>query len=490
MRTDEFAQHSIQETLSKLDVDPLKGLTAIEILERRKRFGNNEIIEREEALWHRVFRRFWGPIPWMIEVAAILSVIVQKWEDFAIIMTMLLVNAGVDFFQEHRALNALKVLKQHLNVETTVFRSGEFERVPASELVPGDIIKIKIGDIVPADVQLLQGSYLLVDQSSMTGESLPVAKKIGEVAYANTIVKQSEMMAVVVNTGSHTNFSGMVSLVATAQLEERSHFQKMVIQIGDFLILLSIILIVLVVFVGLFRHESFLEIARFSLVLAVASIPVALPAVLSVTLAIGALNLARRGAIVSKLTAIEELAGVDVFCSDKTGTLTLNEMQVAQPILFAGHDEKELFLLAALASKAENRDPVEIPIYRYIDEHFPSLDWSEYRQQKFTPFDPIRKYTEAEVELEGQQFTALKGAPQVLLEMSKLPARKAQEITDTINQLASKGYRSIAVGKKEDDQLMLVGLIPLLDPPREDAIQAIEDMRAHGIQVKMITGDN
>jgi len=490
MRTDDFTKFSVQETFKELDVDPLKGLTSTEVFKRRQHFGSNEIIEREESIWHRIFRRFWGPIPWMIEVAAILSFIVQKWEDFTIIMTMLLINAGVDFFQEHRALNALKVLKQHLDVKTTVFRSGDFERVPAKDLVPGDVIKLKIGDIVPADVQLYQGNYLLVDQSSMTGESLPVTKKAGEVAYANTIVKQSEMLAVVVNTGSCTNFSGMVSLVATAQMEERSHFQKMVIQIGNFLIFLTIILIVLVVFVGLFRHESFLEIARFSLVLAVASIPVALPAVLSVTLAIGALNLARRGAIVSKLTAIEELAGVDVFCSDKTGTLTINEMQVAEPIVFDGHDEQELFLLAALASKAENHDPVEIPIYRYIDEHFPSLDWSVYKQKQFSPFDPIHKYTEIEVEWSGQQFTVFKGAPQVLLEMAQLSASEKNKITDSINQLALKGYRSIAVGRTKGEQLILVGLIPLLDPPREDAVQAIKDMRAHGIQVKMITGDN
>jgi len=324
----------------------------------------------------------------------------------------------------------------------------------------------------------------------MTGESLPVTKKVSEVAYANTIVKQSEMLAVVINTGSHTNFSGMVSLVATAQLEERSHFQKMVIQIGDFLILLTIILVVLVIFVGLFRHESFFEIVRFSLVLAVASIPVALPAVLSVTLAVGALNLARRGAIVSKLTAIEELAGVDVFCSDKTGTLTKNEMRVANPILFDGHDEEEMFLLAALASKVENEDPIEVPIYHYIEAHLPSLDWSVYKQIRFTPFDPIRKQTEAEVEWRGEHFTAIKGAPQVLLEMAKLPASEAGKITDSVTRLASEGYRSIAVGRIEGGQLKLVGLIPLFDPPREDAAKVIEDMRAHGVQVKMITGDN
>ena len=274
----------------------------------------------------------------MIETAALLSAVVQKWEDFTIILIMLLVNAGLDFVQEHRALNALKALKQRLAQTVVVLRDGSFRTLPARELVPGDIVKLKIGDIVPADVQLLRGDYLLVDQSALTGESLPVSKKTNEVAYANTIVKQGEMLAVVVNTGTHTNFHTVVALVAQAQLEERSHFQKMVIQIGNFLILITLALVLVIIMVALFRHENFLEIARFALVLTVAAIPAALPAVLSVTMAVGAMNLARRQAIVSRLTAIEELAGVDVFCSDKTGTLTKNQMHVAEPVVLGGHD--------------------------------------------------------------------------------------------------------------------------------------------------------
>jgi len=358
-----------------LEVDPARGLSAAEAAARLRRYGANQIEEKEEPLWHRALRRFWGPIPWMIETAAVLSAVVQKWEDFGIILVMLLVNAGLDFFQEHRALNALKALKQRLANEVLVMRDGAFGTIVARDLVPGDVVKLRIGNVVPADVQLFSGDYLLLDQSALTGESLPVSKKTGGIAYASTIVKQGEMLAIVVNTGAHTNFHTVVALVARASLEERSHFQKMVIRIGNFLILITVALVALIIMVALFRHENFLEILRFALVLTVASIPVALPAVLSVTMAVGAVNLARRKAIVSRLTAIEELAGVDVFCSDKTGTLTKNEMRVAEPVVRAGFDERTLFLVAALAGAAavqrdlRYRDPGHLDRGLWLPHH-------------------------------------------------------------------------------------------------------------------------
>ncbi|HEX23172.1 MAG TPA: HAD family hydrolase, partial [Chromatiales bacterium] len=490
--TDDYAQQVVAETLAQLQADAECGLAGAEATARRAQYGYNEIEEREEPLWHRIFRRFWGPIPWMIEVAALLSAIVRKWEDFAIITVMLLVNASLDFFQEHRALNALKALRQRLAIEVIVLRDGKFTTVEARELVPGDIVKLKIGDIVPGDVQLLKGDYLLIDQSALTGESLPVSKKLNEVAYANTIVKQGEMLAVVINTGMRTNFSSVASLVAKAQLEERSHFQKMVIQIGNFLILLTLVLVMLIVLVSLFRHEPFLEIARFALVLTVAAIPVALPAVLSLTMAVGAMNLARKQAIVSRLTAIEELAGVDIFCSDKTGTLTRNEMRVAEPVVLHGHREQELFLTAALASRLENNDPIELPLFHYIDEHFPQLPLADYRQLDFTPFDPIRKRTEANIVHGDEHFQAVKGAAQVLIEMAELDEEVAFDLNKTVDLLASKGYRTLAVGRRDNDgqKLQLVGLIPLYDPPREDSRQVIEEMKRYGVRVKMVTGDN
>ena len=489
--TDDYINQSLPDSLAYLKVNLGKGLSNDEAQERLAYFGANEIDEKEEALWHRIFRRFWGPIPWMIEVAAILSILVQRWEDFIIITIMLLINAALDFFQEHKALNALKVLKQQVVLEVRVLRAGKYQLIPAKVLVPGDIIRLRIGDVIPADVQLLNGDFLSIDESSLTGESLPVTKNESAVAYSNTVIKQGEMEALVINTGQHTRFSAVIELVAKASLDERSHFQKMIIRIGNFLIALTLVLVTLILIVGLFRHEAILEIARFSLVLTVAAIPVALPAVLSVTMAVGAINLAKRQAIVSRLTAIEELAGVDIFCSDKTGTLTKNEMQVATPLLLDGFSEEELFTYAVLASKLENHDPIEAPLFNYINEKYPTANWQQWQQHKFNPFDPIKKHTSAQVTYKEEQIHVYKGAPQIMLELANVTENEVIAIEKDIDLFARKGYRTLAIAiKKQDAEIKLIGLIPLIDPEREDSAEVIQSMKDHGVQVKMITGDN
>ena len=488
--TDDYQDSPMDDTIASLDTNRRTGLTSAAVEERLSRFGPNEIEEHEEPTWHQIFRRFWGPIPWMIEIAAVLSAAVRRWEDFAIIMVMLLVNAGIDFFQEHRALNAVKALQSALATQTTVLRDGAWSDVPSKDLVPGDVVRLKIGDIIPADVQLMDGAYLLVDQSSLTGESLPVSKKPGDVAYSKTIVKQGEMTAIVLNTGPDTNFHSMVSLVVQAEKEERSHFQQMVIRIGDFLIAITVFLVLIIVAVGIARGQDVVELIRYALVLTVAAIPVALPAVLSVTMAVGAINLAKQQAIVSRLVAIEELAGIDILCSDKTGTLTKNEMRVVDPMTVDGHTEEELFLAAVLASKRENHDPIETPIFAYAADHFPDTDVDAYRQIEFVPFDPIRKRTEATIRHGDETFTVVKGAPQILIGLTSLDDDTLHHLDQVIADQASKGYRTIAVGRQDGDDLDLIGLIALIDPPRDDSGELIADLRDHGVHVKMITGDN
>ena len=426
----------------------------------------------------------------MIEVAAILSAVVRKWEDFVIITIMLLVNAFLDFYQEGRALSALKALKRKLALDAIVLRDGDFKTIAAKELVPGDVIKLKIGDIIPADVMLMDGDYVLIDQAALTGESLPVNKKSGEIAYAQTIVRQGDITAVVVNTGMNTNFTKVVSLVAKAQLEERSHFQKMVIQVGDYLILLTMVMVAILMLVGIYRQENFLELARYALVLTVAAIPVAMPAVLSVVMAVGALALAKKGAIVSRLVAIEELAGVDVLCSDKTGTLTENKLDVSEPIIFDGFTAENLFLYGVLASKLENQDPIDLAIFNYMTKNHPDIQWKAYQQLHFSPFDPVSKRTEAEVQKDGEQFTVIKGAVQVVVGLAALPDAMVEKIDKTVDLLAGKGYRTIAVARKDGDQVQLIGLIPMLDPPRPDSKKVVADLQSHGVTVKMVTGDN
>ncbi|WP_201353463.1 plasma-membrane proton-efflux P-type ATPase [Hydrogenimonas urashimensis] len=469
-----------------------KGLNEKEAAERLKKYGYNEIEEREEGWFRRLLKRFWGPIPWMIEAAGLMALAVHHTEEFVIILIMLLVNAIVDFYQETKALNAIAVLKKKLARSALVLREGVWKQVPAREVVPGDIIKVKIGDIVPADAKLLGGGdFLLVDQSALTGESLPVTRKAGDTLYANAVIKQGEMVAQVTATGLNTYFGKTVGLVAKAEREQQSHFQKMVIRVGDFLIAVTVVMILIIIFVGLHRHENALELLAFSLVLTVSAIPVALPAVLTVTMAVGAMSLAKKQAIVSRLAAIEEMAGMDILCSDKTGTLTQNRMSLADPFVADGHTAEELMLYAALASKEENRDPIEKPIFEYIDAHNMRDALKRYELTKFLPFDPVHKRTEGLYN--GKKcLVVTKGAPQVIIEQCHENEFDKKKAYDAVENFAEKGFRTLGVAYRlcEEDYYHFVGLIPLFDPPREDSKEAIEEALSKGVEVKMVTGDN
>ena len=492
-RIDEFKDKSIEETLKELGTSLKAGLSEEEASKRLKKFGLNEIPEKEEPLWHRIFRRFWGPIPWMIETAAVLSAIVKHWEDFVIITVLLFVNAGVDFWQEHKALSALKVLKEKLARKALVLRDGKWKLIDAKYLVPGDVIKLKIGDIIPADVKLDHGGdFILVDQSALTGESLPVTKKPGDVAYANSVVKKGEMVGIVVATGLDTYFGKTVQLVAKAEREERSHFQEMVIKVGNFLIVLTLILIGITLLVEINRGKPLIDLLQFSLVLTVAAIPVALPAVLTVTMAIGALYLAKRQVIVSRLASIEELAGVDVLCSDKTGTLTMNKMTVSVPFTVNGYTSEELMFYAALASKEENNDPIEIPIFEWLKKHKIYEKVKECVQEKFVPFDPVRKRTEALVKCGEKEVVATKGAPQVIVSLCDQREFDLKVVESKVEEFAENGFRTLGVAYKSpnEDKFHFVGLIPLYDPPRPDSKEAVEEAKRYGVEVKMVTGDN
>jgi H+-transporting ATPase len=477
---------SLNKTLQQLKANLEKGLSNDEVARRLEQYGTNALKEEKESPLRKFLGFFWGPIPWMIEVAAILSAVLQRWEDFAIIVVMLLLNAGVGFWQEFKADNAIALLKQKLALTARVLRDGQWQDVPAAQLVPGDIVWIKLGNIIPADVTLLEGEYLSVDQSALTGESLPVDKKVGDVAYSGSMAKLGEMKAVVTATGMKTYFGKTAGLVQKATTT--SHFQRAVLKIGNFLIFVTLALVILIMGVALFRHDPFGETLLFALILTVAAIPVALPAVLSVTMAVGAERLAKMKAIVSRLVSIEEMAGMDILCSDKTGTLTQNQLTLGDPIVVGARDTADLILTAALASEADSNDAIDSAIIKGLAD----IDvLHNYTVRSFHPFDPVGKHSKAEVASQDTQFKVAKGAPQVILDMAQPDDNLRQQVTDQVENLASQGYRTLGVARTDTQgKWQFQGLLPLFDPPREDSAETIDNAKTMGVQVKMVTGDH
>jgi len=541
-----------QDTTAKLSLVPPEsttGLTTVEVTALREKFGFNDIPEEKKNPLLKFLSYFWGPIPWMIEIAAILSAVISHWDDFAIILLLLMTNAVVGFLQERKAENAIELLKKQLAPNARALRDGTWQEIPARELVPGDLVHIRLGDIVPADAVLGSGKYLLVDESALTGESLPVEKKPGDPVYSGSIARQGEMDASVTTIGGNTFFGKTARLVQAKS--PRSHFKAAVERIGNYLIYLAIALVSVVIVVALLRSAPLLETLQFSLILVVAAIPAALPAVLTVTLVVGATALAKKEAIVSRLTAIEELAGMDILCADKTGTITQNSISIGEIRTFSGISEQDVIIAAALASKKESNDPIDKAI---IDKEVSITTSDEPSTQgydviDFVPFDPVSKYAKATVRnAEGAEEEVAKGAPQAIATLvgasgkepaaaepagiydeepadpagasAKKPAvpmeTSVEEVTEPkgiydeepagpvgtygdnpsvlnawVLEFAEKGYRALGVARKgPDGTWQYLGLIGLFDPPREDSAATVTEAKNLGVNVKMVTGDH
>jgi H+-transporting ATPase len=462
------------------------GLSQAEAQKRLTQYGPNEIEEKETNAFLKFLGYFWGPIPWMIEAAVILSAVAQHWPDFGIILLLLIANAVVGFWEEHQAGNAIAALKAKLAIKAQVKRDGKWTHPEARELVPGDVIHLRLGDIVPADARLLAGDPVEVDQSALTGESLPVTHQSGDAVFSGSIVRTGEIDALVYATGSNTYFGKTAQLVQGAQTA--SHFQRAVLKIGNYLILLAVTLVAVIITVALFRGDPILTTLQFALVLTVAAIPVAMPTVLSVTMAVGARLLAKKEAIVTRLAAIEELAGVDVLCSDKTGTLTQNKLTLGDPFAVDGVSAGQVIVSAALASRADNNDTIDLAVLGGLKD---DQALKGYDVLHFQPFDPVHKRTEATVKgQDGQQFKVTKGAPQVILEMSANAGEVKDSVERAVNAFAARGFRSLAVARADQEgNWRFLGVLPLFDPPREQARATIATARAMGVNVKMVTGD-
>jgi H+-transporting ATPase len=461
------------------------GLSAAEAQHRLTSYGYNELPEKRTNPLLRLLSSFWGPIPWMIEVAAILSLVVRHWADFGIILALLVMNALVGFWEEYQADTTIAALKSQLALHARVKRDGAWTTIPARELVPGDLIHLRIGEIIPADARLLEGDPVEVDQSALTGESLPVTRKAGENVYSGSILKRGEMDALVYATGQETYFGTTAHLVEEAHTT--SHFQHAVLKIGDYLIVIALALVILILLVALFRGDNMLTTFQFALVLTVAAIPVAMPTVLSVTMAVGARTLAHKQAIVSRLAAIEELAGIDVLCTDKTGTVTQNRLTLGSPYCVEGISAEQVILSAALASRREDQDPIDVAVLSGIANG----QQDTYQVTHFQPFDPVHKCTEATVRGPDEQvFRVTKGAPQVILALSANAGKVQAQVEQAVSDFAARGFRALGVARTDEQgNFCLLGIIPLYDPPRQDSKATIETARHMGIDVKMLTGD-
>jgi H+-transporting ATPase len=490
LTTEDAKKTNIDELLSKFSSSK-KGLSSAEAEKRLQQYGLNEIPEKKTNPLTKFFTYFWGPIPWMIEAAVVMSGIMERWADFGIIFMLLMVNAVVGFWQEHKADNAIELLKKRLALYARILRDGKWQEAPARELVPGDVVRLRLGDIMPADVKLIEGDYLLTDESALTGESLPVEKHLSDVGYASSIVRQGEMNAFVVNTGTRTFFGKTTKLVEEAKTQ--SHFQKAIVKIGDYLILLAIGLVMVIFLTSIFRGQGILEIIQFALVLTVAAIPAALPAVLSVTMAIGAIALAKKEAIVSKLVSIEEMAGMDVLCSDKTGTITKNELTIGMIRPYAKFTENDVLQFSTLASREEDQDPIDNAILAKTKNIPAIVEIVDHTKVTgFKPFDPVSKRTEATVEgQDNSQFKVSKGAPQAILALAENKKSISDRVAGDVNDFAAKGYRALGVARTDEKNVWrFAGLIALYDPPREDSAETIRTAQSMGVNVKMVTGDH
>jgi H+-transporting ATPase len=472
----------IDELINNLKADVKNGLSASEVEKRVKEYGYNEVPEKKANPYLSFGKKFWGLTAWMLEAVIVLSVILNKMLDMYVIVALLLLNAVLGFFQEQRASKAVGALKQQLRVNARTLRDGKWQLIPARELVPGDIVRIRAGDFVPADLKLLDGQ-IEVDQSALTGESLTVSKAKSDMLFSGSIVKSGESNSLVVLTGNKTYFGKTTELVQVAR--PRLHTEDVISTVVKWLLIIVGVALAVAFVVAVFLGMDLFDVISLALVLLASSIPVALPAMFTISMAIGSMELVKRGVLVTRLSASEDAATMDTLCSDKTGTITMNKLSVAGVIPMNGTDENTVLMYGALASQEANHDAIDLAFLGAASDRKISFD--NFTQKSFTPFDPKTRRTEALIEKDGKTFKVVKGAVNIIAD---LVGADVNALNKQTNEYASKGYRTLAVAMGEDDKsLKIVGLVALYDMPRPDAKQLIGELKGLGISVKMLTGD-
>ncbi|KAJ3670145.1 hypothetical protein LUZ60_010469 [Juncus effusus] len=483
-----------------------EGLTSEQAQQRLEIFGPNKLEEKSESKFLKFLGFMWNPLSWVMEAAAIMAIALANgggkppdWQDFVGIITLLVINSTISFIEENNAGNAAAALMARLAPKAKVLRNGRWNEEDAAILVPGDIISIKLGDIVPADARLLEGDPLKIDQSALTGESLPVTKGPGDGVYSGSTCKQGEIEAVVIATGVHTFFGKAAHLVDSTN--QVGHFQKVLTSIGNFCICsIAVGMFIEIVVMYPIQHRAYRPGIDNLLVLLIGGIPIAMPTVLSVTMAIGSHRLAQQGAITKRMTAIEEMAGMDVLCSDKTGTLTLNKLTVDKNLVevFAkGVTQDMVILMAARASRTENQDAIDTAIVGMLAD--PKEARAGIQEIHFLPFNPTDKRTALTyLDNEGKMHRVSKGAPEQIIHLAHNKSEIERRAHAVIDKFAERGLRSLGVayqevpeGRKESagGPWQFIGLLPLFDPPRHDSAETIRRALNLGVNVKMITGD-
>ncbi len=460
------------------------GLSASEVRQRAQRFGPNAIAETSMPWWRQLAARLWGPVPWMLEAVITLQLLLGRGQEALVIAFLLGFNAVAAWLQERRAHDALALLRRQLQVYARVLRDAQWSRVPAAELVPGDVVHLRAGDLVPADLSLFDGAVAL-DQSALTGESLAVDAGPGQPAYTGAIVRQGEASGEVVATGAATYFGRTAELVRSA--EAPSHMQRTIFAIVQRLVAFDLLLVAVVVAYAVSHGLPIIDTAVFALMLLVASVPVALPATYTLATAVEASKLARQGVLVTRLPAVEEAASMDVLLSDKTGTLTRNELTLAAVRPLAGADAASVLHAAALASDAASQDPLDLAILAAAGSG--DRPQAQGLRLRFAPFDPATRFSEGVWSVNGQEWHALKGASGAVLARCNADETLRDGVRRAEEELAADGARVLAVAAGDGAGLRVLGLIGLSDPPREDAAELIDRLRGLGVRVVMATGD-
>ncbi|KAF2310481.1 hypothetical protein GH714_012815 [Hevea brasiliensis] len=483
-----------------------EGLTTDEGEKRLQIFGPNKLEEKKENKILKFLGFMWNPLSWVMESAAIMAIVLANgggkppdWQDFLGIIVLLVINSTISFIEENNAGNAAAALMAGLAPKTKVLRDGKWSEQDASILVPGDMISIKLGDIIPADARLMEGDPLKIDQSALTGESLPVTKHPGDEVFSGSTCKQGEIEAVVIATGVHTFFGKAAHLVDSTN--NVGHFQKVLTAIGNFCICsIAVGMAIEIIIMYPIQHRNYREGIDNLLVLLIGGIPIAMPTVLSVTMAIGSHRLSQQGAITKRMTAIEEMAGMDVLCSDKTGTLTLNKLTVDKNLIEVfpnGIDKDTVVLLAARASRIENQDAIDASIVGMLSD--PKEARAGLTEVHFLPFNPVDKRTAITyIDNNGDWRRCSKGAPEQIIDLCEPMGEVKEKAHKIIDNFADRGLRSLAVARQIVPEKTkestggpweFVGLLPLFDPPRHDSAETIRRALDLGVNVKMITGD-